>query len=101
MLDHECIFSLNFLSYKGVQTGDHHGMRYRMVRIGEKPDFKLLASVWPEPFAYKMTPEEKITEKEFDFSEEGRTQAIDWLIEQYDTRREEWDNVPTLLNAML
>lgn len=101
MLDHENLLSFNFYTYGGVQTGDHHGMRYRIKRTGDKPDFSLTASVWPEPFSYDVTPKEKITEKVFAYSEDGRRLAIDWLIEQYTERKEEWDKVPSLLNAML
>ncbi|MCD8124778.1 MAG: hypothetical protein LUE23_07045 [Lachnospiraceae bacterium] len=100
MLDREQIFSLNFLSYGGMETGDHHGMRYRMVRAGEKPDVHIDVCVWPEPFCYDKTPEEKKLRAEFPFSEEGREQAIDWLQEQYDSRREAWDHAPGLLAAM-
>jgi hypothetical protein len=100
MLDTECILSLNFLAYKGIQTGDHHGMRYRMIRAGEEPDFRIDAWVWPEPFSFEFTPEEKKTQASFPFSEEGRLSAIHWMQEQYETRRSEWDHVPTLLGAM-
>ena len=97
MLDDHSILSLNFLSYGGIQTGDHHGMRYRMIRTGEKPDFQITAWVWPEPYCFEVTPEEKKTEAVFPFTEEGRIQAIDWMKEQYDSRREEWDNTTFIL----
>ena len=100
MLDETSILSLNFLSYGGIQTGDHHGMRYRMIRAGEKPDFHIDAWVWPEPFCFEETPEDRKTAAQFPFSEDGRLEAIHWMQEQYESRKEEWDHSPTLLNAM-
>ena len=34
-------------------------------------------------------------------SVEGRKEAINWLHEQYETRRGEWDTAPALLDAVL
>ena len=38
----------------------------------------------------EMDDEKKLT-KEFPFSEEGKLAAVDWLNEQYESRKEEWD----------
>lgn len=51
----------------------------------------LMATVWPEPFSYENTDDEKKLTKEFPFSEEGKLAAVDWLNEQYESRKEEWD----------
>ncbi|MBD5460351.1 MAG: hypothetical protein HDR26_05335, partial [Lachnospiraceae bacterium] len=40
---------------------------------------KLKATVWPEPFCFQVTPEEKKTGKEFPFSEEGVEEAVEWM----------------------
>ncbi len=99
MLDPEQIFPLGFFSYGGVETGDHHGMRYRMVRVGEKPDAQIEACVWPEPFCYDVTPETKKIRERFPFSEEGRRAAIGWITEQYEKNRGIWDHVPSIRDA--
>lgn len=101
MLDKSKMMPFNFLSYGGIITGEQKGMRYRLQRIGAKPDFKLCAEVWQGPFGHDATPEEKITSQEFVYSAEGREQAIDWMTEQYDTRRDEWDSAPSILKAKL
>ncbi len=101
MLDKSKMMPFNFLSYGGVITGEQKGMRYRLKRIGEKPDFQLCSSVWPGPFCYDATQKDQITSQSFPYSPEGREQAIDWMIEQYNSRRDEWDNVPSLLKARL
>lgn len=99
MLDKSRMMPFNFLSYGGIITGDQRGMRYRLTRVGEKPDFRLEASVWPGPFSYGNTDPEKITVSEFPYSAEGREQAIDWMTEQYESRRREWDSIPSILEA--
>ena len=38
MIDASQIMPLNFFLYKGVYSGEHHGMRYRIKKAGEKPD---------------------------------------------------------------
>ena len=101
MLDKEKMMPFNFLSYGGVITGQQKGMRYRLKRVGEQPDFKLCATVWPGPFGFDAMPEEKKTNEEFSYSPEGRETAIDWMRQQYEERRDEWDNVPSILDAKL
>ncbi len=96
MLDEKQILSLNFLSYGGIFTGDHCGMRYRMARTGEKPDFTLTAWVWPEPLSFDATEAARRTACTFEFTEDGRTAAILWLKEQYQERKEEWDRAPRI-----
>ena len=35
MIDASQIMPLNFFLYKGVYSGEHHGMRYRIKKAGE------------------------------------------------------------------
>lgn len=99
MIDKKEIMPYNFFDYNGVYSGEHNGMRYRLWRTGEKPDYKLTASVWQGPFAYGAVKPSKRTNKEFEFTEAGRDEAIDWLMTQYEKRRTEWDNAPSILEA--
>ena len=78
MMDEKEIMPYNFFKYGGVYTGEHHGMRYLI----------------------KNTDEKKTTQY-FESSVEGRKEAINWLHEQYETRRGEWDTAPALLDAVL
>lgn len=97
MLDENKIMSLTFLSYGGEMSGDHNGMRYMIKRIGEKPDFKLQATVWPEPLCFDKTPDDVKTSKEFEFTQEGRAKAIEWLKRMYDEKKEIWESSPKLI----
>jgi hypothetical protein len=101
MIDEKEIMPYNFFAYGGVYTGEHHGMRYKIERIGEKPDFQLEFQVWQGPFASIAVPDEKKTIKIFEYSEEGRAEGIAWIRQQYDTRTEEWENAPSILEAQL
>ena len=90
---------LNYFNYGGVYSGEHCGMRYIIKRIGEKPDFKLAVSVWQAPYGYDAMPKEEITTAEFEKTEEGRTQAIDWLLHMYETDKDKWSAAPSILDA--
>ena len=82
MIRREDLLALDF--YKREKfTGSHKGMRYRVELQGEKPDFKLKATVWAEPYAYDYTDDDKKTAEEFEYSQDGMNQVTDWLNEQY------------------
>ena len=89
MIDASQIMPLNFFMYKGVYSGEHHGMRYRIKKAGEKPDEVLEAA----------TPKEEIISDTFPLSEEGRLQLVDWLKQMYEKDKERWESAPTILEA--
>ena len=99
MLADQDILPFNFFTYNGVFTGSFGNMRYRIHRGGEKPDFSLKANVWAGPLAYPYISEEQKTEREFEYSEEGRMQVIDWINEQYTSRQDEWESAPAIVDA--
>ena len=70
-------------------TGSHQGMRYRLEGVtdsaGEK---KLRCTVWPEPFAFFKTPDEKKEAAEFPFGEDGVAEAICWMNEMLSGKKE-------------
>lgn len=101
MIDEKEILPFNFFSYGGVYSGEHKGMRYIIKRTGKKPDFILNALVWQGPYASVAVNPENITTKEFEYSEEGRAEAIRWIQQMYDERRNEWDSVPSINQSKL
>lgn len=101
MLDENQIMPYNFFDYGGVYSGEHQGMRYIIKRIGEKPDYSLQVQVWQGPFCSSAVSEEKKTTKTFAFTEEGRIEGIEWLKDQYETRKQEWAAAPSILEAEL
>lgn len=81
MIRYEDILSLEFLK-KTEYTGSHGGMRYRLEGVTAEEGRRLKATIWPEPFAYGATPDEQKQSQEFDFSEEGIQEAVDWMNKQ-------------------
>ncbi|MGN0317323.1 MAG: hypothetical protein ACI4E1_05225 [Lachnospira sp.] len=99
MIDENEIMPFNFFKYGGVYSGEHKGMRYIIKRVGDKPDFLFKAMCWQGPYASTAVLEDAITTADFEFSEEGRLQAIQWLKEQYGERIDEWNNAPSILKV--
>lgn len=50
--------------------------------------------IWPEPYCFEKTADEKKVSKQFEFSEEGKISAIQWMNEEYEKRKDEWMNTP-------
>lgn len=84
-------------------TGNIGGMRYMLEKIEkEKPGVTeetpkeermeqlMAAHIFPGPYSYDNTPEEKITSREFTFSDEGYQEAIDWMNAEYASAEEIW-----------
>ena len=88
MIKKEAFVPMAFFK-KEAYTGSRKGMRYRVKKEEDSFD----AAVYPEPYCYEATPEEKKTKAAFPFTEEGRGQVVDWLNGQYESRKEEWDSV--------
>lgn len=99
MIDENQIMPFNFFKYGGIYTGGHNSMRYKLERVGQKPDFSLEAMVWQGPYASDSVDKASITSKVFDYSEEGRSEAILWLKQMYNDRIDEWNNAPSINKA--
>ena len=78
--DHE-VLSFNYLK-KQAFTGSFQGMRYCLRKKEEEEKVFLEVVVWPEPLNLEHTDPLLCEYHHFDFSEEGRTDAIVWLNEQ-------------------
>lgn len=96
MINEKEIMPFNFFKYGGIYTGGHNGMRYKIERTGEKPDYVLNVLIWQGPYASTAMKEEDITSKEFEYSEEGRSSAIQWIQDMYDTNIDRWENAPSI-----
>lgn len=91
MITAEDILSLEFLKKADSYTGCREGLRYRLKRHQTEGGTVLQAAAWPEPFNFNKTPEEEKSYCEFDFSEDGLSDAVRWLnqklIECKETKR--------------
>jgi len=85
MIDTNTI-SLNFIK-KEPFTGGYEGMRYRLAKAGDEIE----VAIWPEPYSYKKTKEERIQKKNFPLTPEGKEEAVCWMNEQHTAQKELWD----------
>lgn len=104
MIDEKQIMPLNFFAYGGIYSGQHDKMRYRMLRIGEKPDFSMEVCCWRGPFGYDAVMRddktaESIKRASFTFDEQGRKEAIEWLLREYEDNRQYYEDAPDPLFA--
>ena len=90
MIEKNDILSMAFLK-KEKFTGSYFGMRYQIEKIDREEVQYLLVTIWPEPFSFQATDDALKQKKEFDFTEEGRCLAIEWLNNQYKEQINLWD----------
>ena len=86
MLNKDTFVPMQFFK-KEAYTGSMKGMRYRI----KKEEEELSVVVYPEPYCYEVTPEEKKIRASFPFTEEGRKQVVDWINHQYEENRPVWE----------
>ena len=91
MILRDDILSMEYLK-KSEFTGCHQGMRYRLEGVGGKDERQLKVTVWPEPFNYFKTPDEKKQSAYFVFEEEGVLKAVSWMNERFEQDLELWDH---------
>ena len=65
------------------------GMRYRLSKAGDGME----VVIWPGPYNFIKTPENKKQRKEFPLTIEGKEEAVKWLNEQYEVQKPLWDSV--------
>lgn len=77
---HENLYrpSLNYIK-KERFTGSDNGMRFLFEKKKKEEQDVILACVWPEPFAFDHTAEEKKEFQEFPLSEDGLKEAVAWV----------------------
>ncbi|ADL03605.1 hypothetical protein [Lacrimispora saccharolytica] len=86
MLNKDTFVPMAFFK-KEAYTGSMKGMRYRV----KKEEEKFSAVVYPEPYCYEATPEEKKIRAAFPFTEEGRIQVLNWINQQYEENQRVWE----------
>ena len=91
MILREDILSMEYLK-KSEYSGCHQGMRYRLEGISTEEGKQLKVTVWPEPFYFFKTPEEKKQSKVFAFAEDGVAEAVVWMNERLTQDHELWEN---------
>lgn len=90
MIERNEILVIDYLK-KTEFTGCHQGMRYRLEGVAKDEGKLLRVTVWPEPFNFLKTAPEKKQSAEFSFSEDGITEAVDWMNERLIQDRDKWE----------
>lgn len=103
LIENKDSYGLTWYEHAQPYFGSHRGMRFRIARdpmddvalapVDKKGDADFVAIIWPEPYCFEATPEEKKTTNRFPFTMEGKEQMVAWLNEQYQTRFDEWETV--------
>ncbi len=102
MVREEEILSMEFLK-KTEFTGSSEGMRYRLEKKEktfttdsgeEKTEKVLLCTIWPEPFNYHSTPEEKKEHREFSFDRDGVGDAVAWMNDRLFAEHDKFAKAP-------
>ncbi|MDD3252558.1 MAG: hypothetical protein PHV18_08355 [Lachnospiraceae bacterium] len=94
MIDLHGDISIPFLK-KSRFTGSFQGMRYQLQKfekvVGEateetpaKTELQIRAIIWPEPFNFEVTPEEKKHSQDFPFTTDGIWEAVAWLNAEHE-----------------
>ena len=87
MITTEDVLNMNFYK-KEKFTGSYKGMRYRLSKGGDGME----VVIWPGPYNFIKTPEQKKQKKEFPLTIEGKEDAVKWLNEQYEVQKPLWDS---------
>ena len=100
-IEQSTFFNLMHYEYGEAFFGSHKGMRYRLARnplenvkftpIDQRGEATLMATVWPEPWAYGKADPNLMTSENFEVSQEGFEKAVEWINEQYESRKDQWD----------
>ncbi|MDD2980403.1 MAG: hypothetical protein PHN80_10565 [Hespellia sp.] len=69
-------------------TGSYQGMHYYM-RSFDKGE-TISAFIYPGPWCFEKTPEEKMEKKDFPFSLEGLEELVAWLNQKYTQEEQRW-----------
>lgn len=72
-------------------SGSHNGMRYLLIGDDGKNSTTFTVFVYPEPWCFEQTPDEDKQCRSFPLSDEGLDQAVAWLFEQYESRKDYWN----------
>ena len=70
--------SINYIKLQPYY-GSYNGISFAFI----KKDANLEAYLYPAPYCFEATPEEDKLKAEFEFGEEGYTQAVAWMNDHF------------------
>lgn len=89
MITNDDILNMNFYK-KEKFTGSYCGMHYLIKKDTEASADIFRATIWPGPYNFAATPDEKKQSETFPFTPEGKEQVVAWLNEQWLAQKGAW-----------
>jgi hypothetical protein len=84
VIERKDLLALEFYKSRPFKGSDK-GIRYMLSMEKNEEDKEVfVAYIWPEPFSFECTEDEKKGSATFEFSEEGMCKAVEWLNENHD-----------------
>jgi hypothetical protein len=84
MIERKDLLALEFYKSRPFKGSDK-GIRYMLSKEADEDGADIfVAYIWPEPFSFECTEDEKKGSEKFEFSEEGMCKAVEWLNEKHD-----------------
>lgn len=97
MLSTDDLLNLEYYK-KDTFSGWINGMRFLVKKESqEDTGDSFHAWLWPGPFIFDLTEDEKKIDFTAPFTEEGKAQVVDWINEQYKTRGDLWNREKKVL----
>ncbi len=103
MLDIKDVYLIGHYEYGEAYYGSLSGMNFRINREPfvyavkasdeEKAAARLSVTIWPGPKNFSTTPDEEKSTMDFDFSEEGKAEAVAYINKCYENDKERWDEI--------
>lgn len=90
VIDKDKFHVLNYVK-KEEYTGSTEGMRYMLKKKTVGEDTFLEVIIWPEPYGYAKTPEQRKQRRDFTFNGDGLEEAVDWMNEQLVGQADLWN----------
>lgn len=90
MIQRNDVMPIAFLKKRAFK-GSCGGMNYWLQKEEMDGETKLEAVIWPGPFIYEKTPEEKKERNYFEFSNDGIDAAVTWMNEQFAAHPDRWE----------
>ncbi len=87
MITRKDVMPINYYK-KEAFTGSYQGMRYMIRKHEDDEGAKLEVIVWPQPFCFEKTDEDKKIHALFSFDEEGILEAVDWMNDIHSDKKE-------------
>lgn len=91
-IDPKALYSITYYEYGEAYYGSCGPVRFRVAREplvnvhftaqDKRGDCTLRAVIWRTPFSYAATPDKEKVHEDFPFTDEGLSQAADWINER-------------------